>query len=389
MNVIWNSRSARYRGLALVGASILAVTALRAFAHGGVDDEPPVKSGATGVIAQPASASSSVVILPKESQFAFQILTEPVLDRTLAKSLGVTGIVVPRTDARADIFPPQAGRVRLDRPLKVGDRVTKGESLFMIEQVLSGTERLSLERDLIDAKRDLDEADRDYTRKTSLAGVVAQKDIELASIRLKSAKERYAAFRHASTDGTAPVAVKAPITGIVTQAELVTGEFADVSKRLLEITDVASVWVEASVYQSDLKDLPMISTALITIPSSNAPFTGTLVSRGNIIDPESKAIKLIFSVNNPSGAMKIGENASVELNTGSPSEVLSIAKSAIVNVAGANYVFVHTQPEQFIAKEVAIGSAMDETHVEVQSGLELNERVVVNGASILRGKMSQ
>jgi hypothetical protein len=94
-------------------------------------------------------------------------------------------------------------------------------------------------------------------------------------------------------------------------------------------------------------------------------------------------------VNNPAGVIKIGENASVLLNTGSPAEVLSVAKSAIVNVAGANYVFVHTQPEQFIAKEIATGSAMNETHVEVQSGLELNERVVINGASVLRGKMSQ
>jgi cobalt-zinc-cadmium efflux system membrane fusion protein len=389
MNGIWNSRSARYRGLALVGASILAVTALRAFAHGGVDDEPPVKSPATGVTPQAAPSGNSVVTLPKESQFAFQITTEPVLSRTLAKSRGVTGIVVPRTDAHAEMFPPQSGRVNLNRPLKIGDRVTKGQQLFTIEQVLSGTERLSIEREIIDAKRDLDEADRDNTRKKSLAGVVAQKDIELASIRLKSAKERYAALQQASTRGTSPVGVVAPISGIITQANLVTGEFADVSKRLLEITDVTSVWVEASVYQGDLKDLPPTATAMINIPSSSASFTGTLVSIGSTVDPESKTVKLIFAVNNPVGVIKIGENALVQLNTGSPSEVLSIAKNAIVNVAGVSYVFVHTQPEQFIAKEITIGSAMDETHVEVQSGLEVNERVVITSASVLRGKLSQ
>jgi cobalt-zinc-cadmium efflux system membrane fusion protein len=378
-----------HRGLALACALILGISALRAFAHGGVDDEPPVKSGTTGVTAQPAPTGNSVLTLPKESQFAFQIITEPLLARTLAKSRGVTGIVVPRTDARADLFPPQSGRIKLNHPLKIGDRVTKSQSLFTIEQVMSGIERLSLERDLIDAKRDLDEADRDYTRKKSLAGVVAQKEIELAAIRLKSAKERYAALQHASNVGTAPVAVVAPISGIITQADLVTGEFADVSKRLLEITDVSSVWVEASVYQSDLRDLPPTAAAMITIPSSNLSFTGTLVSTGSTVDPESKTVKLIFAVNNPAGVIKIGENASVLLNTGSPAEVLSVAKSAIVNVAGANYVFVHTQPEQFIAKEIATGSAMNETHVEVQSGLELNERVVINGASVLRGKMSQ
>lgn len=374
------------RLLLTVVLAMTAIVAIRAFAHGGEDHGAATgtaSSGATAVTAE----GNAVIQIPKESQFTFELLTEPVIERTLEASRGVTGVVVPRPGARAEVFPPQEGRIAMNRTIKIGDRVSKGELLFSVEQVLSGTERLGLERDLIAAKSELDEAQRDYTRKQALEGIVAKKEIELAGIRLRSARERRSALEQALTRGTTPVKVFAPISGTVTMADLVAGEFVEVRKQLLEITNLSSVWVEAAIYQTDLRDLPPMPTAIITFPSAEGSFVGQLVSEGKTLSPDSKSATLHFSVHNPNDQLKIGATADVLLNLGAPKQVLAVAKSAIVTNGSFQYVFVHTGPEEFVAKQFVAGSSQNGEYVEVQSGLELNDRAVVRNASVLRGKI--
>lgn len=365
----------------LIPAMIVAGLVIGVFAHGGEDH------GTAGPAASSVATIGGVIQIPKESQFTFEITTEPVIERVLESTQGATGVVVPKPGSRAEVYAPQPGRIKLQRALEPGDYVNKGQALFSVEQVLGSSERLTLERDLIEANADFQEAQRDYSRKKSLEGVVAGKEIELAAIRLKSAKERSAALEKVLRQGTTPLTVTAPISGRLTMMDLTNGEFVEISKQLLEITNMSEVWVEAAIYQKDLKGMPRIPTAIITLPSAEGSFVGTFVSEGSTVGEASKSVTLHFAVPNPNEQLKIGATANIELNLGSPKQTLAVRKSAVVSIGGVQYVFVHTQAEEFVAKQFIAGPKQNADYIEVESGLQLNDRAVVRNASILRGKL--
>jgi RND family efflux transporter MFP subunit len=355
-------------------------------AHGGEDHSAP----ATEVVTSRADATSvAFITVAKESQFALGILTDRVAERTMTVTSKVTGRIIPAANGRAEVYAPQEGRIISSRAWKIGDRVTKGQTLFSVEQSLTGTERLELERDLIEADRDVEESTRDHDRKRSLEGVVAKKEIELARIRLESARERRSALRQVLSRGTKPVSVTAPISGSIASADVVGGEFVEVSKQLLEIVNTSVVWVEAQFFESDLASIPRGTGAVITSASAVGTYTGSLVSVGNVISPETRTVPVIFAVTNRNEQLKINASAEIAISSGVDIAVVAVPKSAVVRAGAKSYVIAHRGPEEFEPLEVSAGSGEDASHVQVMTGLKLGDKVVTTGLTHFRANLTQ
>jgi membrane fusion protein, heavy metal efflux system len=369
-------------GLALSLGGLLIVT--QALAHGDEDHSST---------AAPASSSSDAtatgfIAMPKESQFALGILTERVIERTMAQARRVTGKIIPAANGRAEVFAPQEGRILSNRAWKIGDRVSKGQVLLRVEQTLSGTERLGLERDLIESERELEEASRDYNRKRSLEGVVAQKEIDFASIRLEGARSRQSAIKQALVRGTKPVTVTAPISGVISSADVVSGEFVEASRRLLEIVNTSVVWVEAQMFETDLASMPKGTGAIVTSASAVGMYSGSLVTVGNVIDPQTRTAPVIFAVTNRNEQLKINASADIEISTGVDAPVVAVPKAAVLQSGAKSYVIVHRGPEEFEPVEIAAGLGIDLTHRQV-TGLKLGDKVVVSGLTHFRSQLPQ
>jgi hypothetical protein len=75
--------------------------------------------------------------------------------------------------------------------------------------------------------------------------------------------------------------------------------------------------------------------------------------------------------------------ADVQISSGAAQKVLAVPDAARVNVDGKQLVFVHTAPEEFVARELAVGSR-DGPYWAVRAGLAGGERVVVQGVHQLR-----
>jgi membrane fusion protein, heavy metal efflux system len=370
-----------------IGA-VIAITGLlivgQVLAHGGEDHSAPATTAAT-----PADATATgFIVMEKESQFALGILTERVTEQAMAQGRRVTGRIIPAANGRAEVYAPQEGRVISSRAWKIGDRVAKGQTLFSIEQTLTGTERLDLERDLIESERELEEATRDYNRKRSLEGVVAQKEIESARIRLDGARERQSALKQVLGRGTKPVSVSAPISGVISSADVVSGEFVEVNKPLLEIVNTSVVWVEAQMFETDLAAMPKGTGAIITSASAVGTYSGSLVSVGNVIDPQTRTAPVIFQVTNRNEQLKINASAEIEISTGIDMKVIAVPKTAVVQSGPKSYVIAHRGPEEFEPIEVARGLGNDLTHIQVV-GLKLGDKVVVSGLTHFRSDLPQ
>jgi membrane fusion protein, heavy metal efflux system len=369
-------------GAAIAVTGLLIVS--RVLAHGGEDHSVPTAP----VSSAPDATAVGFITMAKESQFALGILTERVTERTMAHARRVTGRIIPAANGRAEVYAPQEGRIITSRAWKIGDRVSKGQALLSIEQTLTGTERLGLERDLIEADRELQEATRDYNRKRSLEGVVAQKEIDFARIRLEGAKERQAAIKQVLGRGTKPVTVTAPISGVISSADVVGGEFVEVSKRLLEIVNTSVVWVEAQMFETDLAAMPKGTGAVITSPSAVGTYSGSLVTVGNVIDPQTRTAPVIFAVTNRNEQLKINATADIEISTGADAAVIAVRKAAVLKSGAKSFVIVYRGPEEFEALEVSAGLGSDLTHMQVM-GLKLGDKIVVSGLTHFRSNLPQ
>jgi cobalt-zinc-cadmium efflux system membrane fusion protein len=350
-----------------------------AFAHDGEDH------GAAAPAPAPASTGGGIVV-PKEGQFALGILTELAAPREMTRSTVVTGRVVPRTEAVADVVAPIGGRVTGGGLPRLGDRVARGEVLFRVAQVLSPSERASLRSEAIRARAELASAEREVSRMERLEGVVAGKQVVEAKIRLDAARDAYAAINAQLAGEGGTVAVTAPIAGVITKAAITSGEIVDGARVVYTIADLSKVWVEADLFEGDLPRVEGAVEAVITTPAvPDATFAGRLYRTGSSVDPASRTITALFLVDNPGERLKLNMSASVALATGGRSRVLAVPQGAIVESGGRRRVFVHTAPEEFQARDVVLG-AEEGGYVEIVSGVKVGERVVSSGGYQLGGR---
>jgi cobalt-zinc-cadmium efflux system membrane fusion protein len=368
---------------ALLLAACAAAAGLGLFgdllAHGGEDhgEAAPVAAPAG---AEPVSVRESDITIPKEQQFALEMLTEPAARREMVRSVEVTGRVVPRTEAVAEVSSGVAGRVVGGTLPRLGERVSRGQILFRVAQVLSPSEQTALRTEQIRAKAELESAEREVSRFERLEGVVAGKQIIEARIRRDAARDAYAAFSAQLSGKGASVAVTAPITGVITEAEIADGEVLDQSTVVYRIADLSKVWVEADLFEGDIARVEGAERAEIRTPSYPAEtFTGTLYRFGSTVDPSARTIKALFLVDNRGERLKLNMSASVAVTVGNSGSVLAVPRDAVARRGGKSVVFIHTTPEHFQIRDVTLGAGAGEGYVEIAGGLNAGERVLVSG----------
>ncbi|MBS1914395.1 MAG: efflux RND transporter periplasmic adaptor subunit [Bacteroidetes bacterium] len=369
---------ARARGAharpAMIALSLLvaALLAGRLLAHGGDDDEPSARPA-------PAPAGGGVHVRV-EQQFALGILTEPVDTRTLANGLQATGRIVPRTDAVADVMPPIAGRVVGSALPRLGDHVRRGQVLFRIAQVLTPAERTALRTELIRAKSELSLLERESQRLDRLEGVVASRETAEAHIRLEAARGQVAALDAQLSGNGTTVPVSAPISGVITAAEIVAGESVDGSRLAYRIADLSSVWVEVDFFERDLPLVRSVAPVQVRVPSlPGQTFTATLHSMGSGMDSATRTLHALFALANPGERLKLNMSVAVSVASDTGTTAPAIPRAAIVRSGSRAVVFVHTLPEEFQVRDVAVGPRGDADYVEIVSGLEPGDRVVTVG----------
>lgn len=349
----------------------------------------------------PASPSPSGPIhLSKESQFLLEIRTLPAQTRELTQRISAPGKVIPKPELEAEVFPPQPGRVVAaggrSTP-RIGDRVRKGQLLVVIEQVLSAPERIQLAAERVrfdaeyrQAQERLAQAARDQERARSLRRVIAEKEIQRTETdyqvareelkRLEQTKTLYDGAERGPAEGLKRFPLRAPIGGVITEAHLTLGEQVETSRQLFKIVDLSVVWVEAWVFEGQIPRIRAAREAEVT--SAIYPqeiFRGKLASLGQVIDESTRTVRTLFEApTNPQGKLLIGMFVTLSIGTGRPEKAVVIPAGAILERGGKRMVYVHTRPEEFVPREVALGTK-EGGWVALERGVAVGERVVTEG----------
>jgi cobalt-zinc-cadmium efflux system membrane fusion protein len=162
------------------------------------------------------------------------------------------------------------------------------------------------------------------------------------------------------------------------------GEFRnDAVTPLMTVADLSTVWLTANVQEKDIRNVAKdgeVTAILSAYPEET--FRGKVLFVGDLLDPDTRCVKVRVAFPNPEGRLKPGMFASAVF-TGKTESVVRVPNTAIFQMNGAARVFVESAPWKFEPREVKLG-AQDGDRTIVLAGLDSSTRIVTKEGSLLR-----
>lgn len=181
------------------------------------------------------------------------------------------------------------------------------------------------------------------------------------------------------------VAIKSPIAGTVIEKHLTNGEVVESIKTLFVIADLSNLWVIADIPERDIPKIKKGQETAVTVSSyPENIFRGKISYIGEVIDQETRSVKVRAEVENKNGILKPGMFAAIKISAGKK-DVLAIPASAVQREGEKTIVFVLKDENSFEKRVVEIRSPLDGFH-EVISGVKEGEKVVIKGAFTLKSE---
>lgn len=269
-----------------------------------------------------------------------------------------------------------------------GTVVNKGEELFRISG--KGLANDNTQVRYMEAKSNYEEAEANYERMKLLAEdkIVSAKALLEAKTNYENAKAVYENLQN-NFSGGAQI-VKSPIGGFAKHIYVSNGQYVEAGEELIDISQNENLILMADVQQKYAANLQDAITANIYSISDQKTYTleecnGTLLSVGKSVNHDNYMIPVRYEIDNNFGFLP-GSFVELFIITRSEEAVLSVANNALLEEQGNYFVLVQLTPELFAKREVKTGSN-NGLRTEIISGLDEHERVVTNGAILV--KLSQ
>lgn len=362
-----------------VAASILLVLIVHAFMQEAIAHGTPEEKGSAG----------NQALIPKETQFLFEILTQQIRPGNFQPSVEFFGTVVPSPSGFANITAPQSGKITALR-VTPGQKVNAGQvlaemlpSASLSEKVGVAAETGRLNAELKAAQTELRAAERELNRINEISDIVAKKEIQAAEARYNAAKANYDALRSVTSGGAitsgGSVVFKAPVTGTIGQFVLAPGAEIIAGTTLFSITNLDKVYVEAQVYDTDIDIVKDAGKYTVTCTNDEHKTVQVrIVSAALEVNPTNQSQKVLFEVLNPEGEFKLGEFVTLQAFQQGTDRTIFVPNSSLSEINGKPVLFVKLNPELYEVRYVSIGDD-NGTHTVVMKGINEAERFVTEG----------
>jgi RND family efflux transporter MFP subunit len=258
----------------------------------------------------------------------------------------------------------------------LGQKVRKGEVLGIVRPVQNSLETASQRAAAADARARLTVAEARLERVEQLDGVVSQREIEQARADAESLRAQLRAL----SGGLEGEALVSPVSGVVAAATGVVGEIVDARDTVFEVVDPQRLRVEAVAYDASIvADIAAASAS--STPGQSLPLT--FVGAGRSLRDGALPVQFHLDRGSANDGLVVGQPVRVIAQSGRKFTAIRVPSTAVVkNASNLDIVWVHTQPEIFEPRVIR-WQPLDGASVAVESGLEADERVVVQGAPLL------
>jgi cobalt-zinc-cadmium efflux system membrane fusion protein len=362
------------------------------------------KSAATAPEPKPKQEQGVDVELAPQAQEAAKLAIEAARAAPRAGVLVAQGTLELSPRRVAKIGSLVDGRV-VSMKAQIGDKVRAGEVLATIESVAVGRARA----EYFQAQARLKQADKELSREKQLAseGVTsdrsvlqAQTDREVAGFEARAAAEKLRAVgldpgSGERAAGGSALALATPIAGVVITAKARVGEAVAPADTLFTVGDLAELWLMVEVFERDLAKIHVGDAVRVTaVAVPGRVFEGRVDHVNEAMDPARRAADVRVVLPNADGALRPGMSATARVATSAPeagdagaaATAVLVKRGAVQFIDGLSHVFVEKGERKYELRAIEMGPAY-EGDVEVTRGLAAGERVVVEGAFILKSQV--
>jgi len=334
-----------------------------------VSDEPgycPICSMKLTPKKDGTGSAGTISIDPTTSQ-NMGVATSEVSRRAITRTVRAFGKVVIAEPAVHSVnvkFDGWVERLYVDRE---GDRVFKGQPLFEVYSP-----------DLVAAQREFLVALK--------AGAGEMTDL-LKATRARLANwdisdDQIQTLRE-SGEVTRTLTVRAPADGVVTAKHVVEGDRVRPGMEIYQVVDLSSVWVVAQIYEQDLPFVHEGQRAEGAFPNQGWDKLGGTVSYVAPFLDSRGQVEIRIDLANRDFRLRPEMYAEVMLMSELPGQRPAIPRSAIINSGARQVVYVAAGNVKFEPRLITVGATGDNDLVEVTSGLDPGDQIVVSGQFML------
>ena len=204
---------------------------------------------------------------------------------------------------------------------------------------------------------------------------------------LPEAADEHAAEGQGAHEEAHLIEVRSPVAGTIVERTVSTGAVVTPSDSLYVISDLRSLWVIAQVPEQHLSLLRSGLTVEVSVRAyPDKTFPARITTIGDALDPETRTVEVRCELNNPGRQLKTEMFATLTIHTGGSREAVVAPLEALQNVDGEEVLFVPEGEYSFRARRVRVGRHSGSV-VEIVSGLQAGEKVVVAGAFHLKSEL--
>lgn len=372
--------------LPLFAAFLLGGHSNPGFAHGDEDhgDKPKAAPAAAAASNAPVAAAASPVRLPDGSIFAPKPAQRLLGIRTaLGEPRDIAQTVELNGQVSAD--PNFSGRVQSSQPGRIaapaggfptlGMKVGKGQILAWIEPAAGNIDKGNQQAQLAELSSNLGLAEGRAERLEQLVGSLPQKEIDAARAEAASLRARKAAVAASLFQREA---LRAPVSGVVSRADVVAGQVVEAREILFEVIDPSRLRVEAVAYDTALAGQVAGASAAT---AANQPLALAFIGLSRQL--REQALPMQFAVKPPFPPLGVGQPVKVFVQSRQTIRGIPVPQDSVIkNSSGETIVWLHVSAERFMPHRVK-AQRVDGQTFAILEGLHGGDRVVTQGAALL------
>jgi cobalt-zinc-cadmium efflux system membrane fusion protein len=306
--------------------------------------------------------------------------------RALPTELTANGTVTPDVNRTIHVTSLGGGRV-IDLKVKLGDAVTKGQTLLVISSPDLAAAMSDYQKAVADevlSRKALERAQLLYNR-----GAIAAKDLETAQdLEDKAKVDVSTAEQHVRVLGADPahpsalIDLRAPVAGTIVEQNVAGFEGVkslDNTPNLFTIADLSQVWVVCDVFENDLGDVHVGDAAEIRLNAfEDRRFSGTVADISRVLDPTTRSAKVRIVLANPDGALRPGMFAVAKFRSRKVTNRVVVPATAIMRLHDRDWVFRKEGGNSFRRVVVQADGLTPDGVQEIREGVKPGDEVVAN-----------
>jgi cobalt-zinc-cadmium efflux system membrane fusion protein len=312
--------------------------------------------------------------------------TESAKELPLQMELNLYGKITADNNKMIEIFPVVGGNVTKVY-VELGDYVKKGQILASIRS----TEVAEFEKELEDAKNDVVVAKNNvkvaqelYEGKltTDREVLEAKSQLEKAQSQLHRIQETYKIY---NIKGGATFDIRSPLNGFIIQKKINQDMLLrnDRSDNIFDIAEIDNVWAIANVNESDINLVSLgINAAVSTLSYPDKKFYGKVDKIFNIIDPETKAMKVRIKLENHGYLLKPEMRATIKLSYFEPDTMIAIPSKAVIFDKSKSFVLIFKDRNNIETRQVDFFRQVGDI-TYISSGIEIGEKVITENQLLI------